>query len=543
MKDCLDLGVLAREIGLPFPAKLQQRAGRWLEGLVGTVHGRGEESEIDLFDALRSQLIIQSRTALADYRLARAVAARTGGKRPAAASVVDPLALQLERRALDALYLAKRALARRLVRWSTRTSSRGGGGDILAVPRQPGHLSDLLPVVRQFRERHGMTTRFGVVDSVASRRIRREGHPVVHLHALGRVRRGAAAALVRRVHDVLADPPHAARVDLDPGELATLGLVARSVVRVNLPDLLRVQAVVETVLRVAPLRAVVVGNPYTFEGRTAALVARSHGLPTACIEHGSIAPRDPRWARCPVDLVCAWGSPSRDALLACGLAPKSIAVTGAPRLDEVVSPVSRSASTLEGPYLLVATSGPGDSVSLVQHLDFIARLYRAAEICRLRFLVKLHPKDRRDHYREAVARHPGARVELRPASRRNTGLEIFDFLRGARALITVTSTAAVDAMVVGVPVIVVAPFETRDLPDLAYLAPDLTLQARTADDLACIAVQAWEGAVPPSIRDGARRYSALHFANPGRAAEAAAQRIAELAWRRGEDLSPASARG
>jgi hypothetical protein len=275
--------------------------------------------------------------------------------------------------------------------------------------------------------------------------------------------------------------------------------------------------------------AMLAGNPYTLEGRTAALVARQLGVPSAAMEHGTIFADSPVWYECPVDLVCAWGQPSRRALLSNGLSESQIRVSGAPRYDEVFR---SSLDPADRKFILVATSGPGDQVNLDQHRHFIRALFEAAATApEISWVVKLHPKDREELYRAPDGSAPSniavTRAEVGPQ-----GLGIFGYLREARALLTVTSSCALDAMAVGVPVITFDVWAEGQTPrGIEFLHRGCTRHVRLASDLATEARRAWCGKEDEPTRAAAETYSAEHFVNRGDAARAVAKELAELAGR------------
>jgi hypothetical protein len=179
--------------------------------------------------------------------------------------------------------------------------------------------------------------------------------------------------------------------------------------------------------------------------------------------------------------------------------------------------------------VLVATSGPGDSVSFPQFQSFIRTLYDAADRTPdLSWLVKLHKKDREEHYQQIRPEgHP--RVRLVRGEFQRDGLSIFDYLRSARALVTISSTAAVDAMAVDVPVIAVDVWPPgKGLTGVEFLERGCTMSVRSAAELAEAANRAWAGQADPQVLEAARTYAAEHFANRGRAAQAVAEQLVSL---------------
>ncbi len=127
---------------------------------------------------------------------------------------------------------------------------------------------------------------------------------------------------------------------------------------------------------------ILAGNPYTLEGRIATRVGQTCGILTAALEHGSIFSYDPIWEDCILDLVCAWGEPSRRALLSCGVHEEQIAVTGAPHLDDMLNLFKARKGRLRITFSQIFWSQlQGREIRSVwkKHRLFIHLLYEAAE--------------------------------------------------------------------------------------------------------------------------------------------------------------------
>lgn len=398
---------------------------------------------------------------------------------------------------------------------------------ILMIPRMPGHLADLLPVASEIRTRFQTPVRFAVVDRRLFPLIRDQGFPVRGLYAVmpsdRRLIRQAINDAGRRLPTLIADLPQ----DGDRSSRCRRELLKRRttlVLETELRDVFRTAACVGSLLDEERPSAVVVGNPYTSEGRITVRAAAARGIKTFAIEHGSIFPNDPCWSDCPAEEVYAWGEPSRRALLSCGVDERRIFVTGGPRHD-VLFRHPESSSDSSGKTVLVAVSGPGDNISLAEHLRFIDLLFRAADQHRnIDWVVKLHRKDRVEYYRPPAG-IPGTNVRVVPADYLRDGRQIFELLRDARVLVTISSTCAVDAMAVDVPVVAVEVWpEGAGIP-VEFLRSGACRRVRTADELAAAVARVFKG--PPDVEreEAARRYAADHFVNRGRAAETVAERI------------------
>jgi hypothetical protein len=411
------------------------------------------------------------------------------------------------------------------------------------APRKPGHLVDLLPVAAVLRDRYGADVRFALVDGRLRERIRAEGFRAGEIYV------GARQALREAIRDCRRLLPEllamidrvaaeAAQEELgddllgcDPIDVESMRRRTRQVVKAHLFDALFTARASDRFITAARPGLVVVGNPCTLEGRLLTIAARARGLPTAAVEHGSLFAGDPYWEECPCDLMCTWGAPSRDALIQCGLRPESIVVTGGPRHDAIFAAGSSvTDKTAAGPpMVLVATSGAGDKVTLEQHQGFIRMLCEAAEQApELRWVVKLHKKDREEFY-AAPMRRVAEQVTLVRGAYQSDGLDIFDWLRKTRALVTVASTAALDAMALDVPVIAVDVWTDGKAPlDVEFLQSGGIRRIKTAAELAAAARDACRGERTAEIDAAARRYAAKHFVNRGGASAAVAEQFMRL---------------
>jgi hypothetical protein len=270
-------------------------------------------------------------------------------------------------------------------------------------------------------------------------------------------------------------------------------------------------------------RVVMVGNPFTIEGRVAAMIARELGVPACCAEHGTIFPNDPYWFHCPVDKVFAWGAPSRDALLSNGLAPSQIVVAGAPRLDAFSGPGKSRR------YVLVATSGAGDQVSMERHLSFISTLLEAASrLPGVQWVIKLHPKDDRRLYEKALRDRGIRNVIVTEGMPDMKGIDIYEFLREAAALVTVVSTAALDALACDVPVVAVVQGGKEEYEHVDFIRRGAVVCVATASELASSIGDLLGGRRNTDVEQAASALVAEHFANRGNAASLIAGELARL---------------
>ncbi len=279
-------------------------------------------------------------------------------------------------------------------------------------------------------------------------------------------------------------------------------------------------------------------------GRAILLEARRRGLPTAGLQHGFIyrhwlnyrhepdemqpsatRPTDRGFPRPDVTLLYD-GYAERHLREAGHFPPASLQVTGSPGLDTLMERMARLTADDLAAVRHEVGAGATDRLVLVatkfaQIQAVFADLVRAAGgVPGVRLVVKCHPAETPEAYLDAS--QDAAHVTVAPAS-----ADLARLVAAARLVVTVNSTVAIDALVLGVPALVVAlpnnltPFVDAGVmmgaPTAADIGPTL---ARAVDD------ERWRA----QAHEAARAFLAQHRMLPdGRAAERAANAIVALA--------------
>jgi hypothetical protein len=202
-------------------------------------------------------------------------------------------------------------------------------------------------------------------------------------------------------------------------------------------------------------------------GRAALLACRAAGVPTVAIQHGIVYPKyfsyrhEADEADCPrPDRTAVFGEAARRLLVTLGgYAPESLVTTGSPRFDELLhaarewdrEAARRERDVADGERLVVIASR-FRAIRDTHHSigSAFAGLVRAIEtLPDVRAIVKPHPAESREPY-AAVLRETGAtRVALvEPQT------DLLRLLHASDALVTVESLSAVEALVLGRPVLV-----------------------------------------------------------------------------------------
>lgn len=361
---------------------------------------------------------------------------------------------------------------------------------VLFWPREITHLQGQVPVAEAMVE-HGKSCAFFACQPRVQSMLRRRSWPAASPFAawpeeVKKSRREGARRAERLAKSPLVDLPAIAKTPVDPKLLAE-ALRARLVEL--LPTACESVANARLALQRFNPRALVLGNDITLEGRAGALVARQQRVPTAVLMHGIFAANDIQRLHA-ADSILVYGQSNRRAMLAAGIENERIAVTGAPYLDQRPVQTGRINPQLahqlqipdDAPMILVATSGAGHSISLRHHQTVIRELARlSATLPEAVFVVKLHRKDRVAHYGPILKELPGAKLRVVAHGTPGYPALIFDWLQGCRILLTGSSTVALEAMLMDVPVVTMD--FCGELKGVDFIDAGATWHVTTREDL------------------------------------------------------------
>lgn len=513
---------------VPEPRAFQEAAGRWLEALTREAAGvstvRLRSCSIDVIEALRSAFILLGGALFREEGTAPLWGTAGPGRHPLdgvpsrrqAAGDSESGPPEGGVTALRARLWTWRHRLHRVRPWQKQP----GRTFLLAVPRTPDHVYDIVPVARVLQD-SGLSTVY-VSFRGLRRLLEKFSVDVVDFTLKGTL---GDLGNVRNAIDCLTKVAERAAASFeDPlGSKDAALQLTRRVFRDGVADAIWFAGRFEEAIGRYRPRVIMVGNPFTIEGRVAALIARELSIPAFCVQHGTIFPNDPYWFHCPVDRVFAWGAPSRDALLSNGLAPTQIVVAGAPRLDAFSGPGKTPS------YVLVATSGAGDQVSMERHLSFISTLFEAASrLPAVQWVIKLHPKDDRRLYEKALRDRGIQNVTVTEGKPDRKGIDIYEFLREAAALVTVVSTTALDALACDVPVVAVLQGGKEEYEHVDFIRRGAVACVGTASELASSISDVLSGRRNTDVEQAASALVAEQFANRGNAASFIAGELARL---------------
>jgi hypothetical protein len=414
-----------------------------------------------------------------------------------------------------------RALAAKVVR-----------ADFVFAPVEPTHLQQMLPVAVALRELGAscifITNRPRLIEALSAAGERPVFSPGSWPGEVSAARARAAAAA--RTFLALPEPALPQLEDVPADRLVA---ILRSTISQHLAMVYESEAVFRRIAGEISPRAIVVGNDLTIEGRVFALCGRRAGIASAAIAHGT-ASGHPFDSCHVVDQFLLFGEQSRRDLIGAGAAPEQLVVCGAPYLDRLPeraksphpSVIRELGIDPARPLVLVATSGPGHGTSRA-HFDRIIAALMHESLARpeTQFVAKLHRKDREANYERARSQVPGSRLHVVPNGAPGLPGTMFEWLGGCSAMVTTASTAAIEAMLVGVPVV------TVDLDGEAtgvdFIEAGATLHVRTTGELSGALDAALDAGIQgPDLRDRVTRYLADAFlALDGQSARRCAEAI------------------
>lgn len=469
---------------------------------------------VEALDVLVSPLFVSALYAL-----------RSDGPQP------RPPARRLVERVRDWAYCRKSGWQQRIAAWR---SAAPEPADVVLWTRDITHTVNMQPLAIALRQR-GVSCGLLACQAAVFNQLRKQNIDAVYtVGAWPKVVRKAKREGVRRAKQLAA----CGRWPVPPfeGPLAdTLERAVRNTVISQLPSTSEAIANARAALARSACRLLVVGNDLTIEGRAGARVAAALGIPSAVFMHGSISATPLHAMHC-ADRLLVFGESQRRDLLRLGIADKAIVVCGIPSLDRRprqtgrIHPLLQSRLGLKSgePWILVATSGPGHSISHAHHEKVVANLARlSASLPDVPVVVKLHRKDRLENYQRALNDRAGAKLFVVPPNARGFPADIFEWLQGPTMLLTGASSTAIEAMLMDVPVITMD--YCNEINGADFIDAGATVHVKTGDALEAAVRKILAGGTPEEVRHRAQNFLKDAFlALDGRAAERGAAVLCDL---------------
>ena len=200
-------------------------------------------------------------------------------------------------------------------------------------------------------------------------------------------------------------------------------------------------------------------------GRAAVAACRAAGIPTVAIQHGIVYPKYYSYRHAPdesdtpvPDATALFGASARRLLVHLGHPrPESLVLTGSPRFDELLERARscdrdalRRAMGAEPGQPLVAVASRFRAIRDTHSAigSAFPSLVASIRALGVRCVVKPHPAESHGEYLAAIGLSDPAIAVLSPSA------DLLDLLIAADALVTVESLSAVEALVVGRPVVI-----------------------------------------------------------------------------------------
>jgi hypothetical protein len=390
------------------------------------------------------------------------------------------------RKARNWAYRAKAAYGERT---AARRCAPPGPTDILFWSRDITHTNIMRPVVAAIGEQGGHCRIMACQPKVLEMLRSVAPDPVYTMGAWPKVVRQARREGTRRAQALARIGAWTQGTASDGSTPREIEAVIRAAVIEFLPLASESIANARAALDALRPKVMVVGNDLTTEGRAGCRVAATRGVASAMFTHGSVNGDALQRLHC-ADRVLVDGKRQFQVLAQQGIAEQRLIVCGAPNLDRLPPQTGRPhpllvphlASQPGDPWILVATSGPGNRISYKHHTVVIEQLERLSlALGDTPVVVKLHRKDRLEHYQRALRNCAESNLIVVPDDAPGVPRSIFDWLQGCSVVLTGASAVAVEAMLMHVPVITMDFCE--EIRDVDFIDAGATVHVRSGGDL------------------------------------------------------------
>lgn len=218
------------------------------------------------------------------------------------------------------------------------------------------------------------------------------------------------------------------------------------------------------ILKTTAAKYIFIGNDLTPEGRLMCLMAQQERRLTGMIQHGLIA-KGPINGLHIVEQFFVYGQGFKDILTQDKESKADqIIVSGAPYLDKILTSkvkdqpihhaIKEKFDIQTSSFFLIAFSGFGDKTSFSHYKKLVSCIIQLIkERPDISFIIKLHRKDKSHYYLQEAGRQKLQKINLAPYLSQGLPESIFDWFQGCKAVITGTSTVAIEAMLLDIPVI------------------------------------------------------------------------------------------
>lgn len=363
------------------------------------------------------------------------------------------------------LFALERSRLRANHEWSS-VKSHGPDGAILFVVEGGSEsiLGTLLPVIRSVQANAGYRPIVVTGDATAAARLAEERIPFLSLYEFpGDVVRHAwmARTALREFHRIATSQGH------DPsrsflGEMKQLGIF--EVLSWRVMFLQQIIDATEDLLR-GSVKGIVTASGVHPIGKTVLTLANRVGVPTVLLQDGFYGegPDALTIGFLPISAqtVCVWGPGFEKILLRYGVGPNRIRITGQPRFDRIVALTGYDSRSEICNVLAIPDKAPL-LVFASQNIFRREEQHRAllqsfadvlASIPEARLVVKLHPAEHPFLWNRAQAALGLQRLRI------VKDIDLYRLLAASDVVMTVFSTVALEALLLGKPLVILTHLE------------------------------------------------------------------------------------
>jgi len=290
----------------------------------------------------------------------------------------------------------------------------------------------------------------------------------------------------------------------------------------------------ERVFEVWKPHAIVGADDVGLAGRAFARMARLFGIPSINVQHSTIDDIL-RYKVVVSDFMALWGNKSLRQMVAEGVPPRILRLTGVPRFDFILSRktgarqrVARDLGIGAGERIALWTPTPYAGITATDSPEINREtLLKILEALKgkgdLRLVVKLHPLDSKERYLSLLKTVGDKRTIVTRST------NVYDLLASCEFLMVCNSTTGIEAMLFEKPIIVV---NLHNIPEnVPYVESGAAIRARSVEELRdCIDSVLNDKGVMDRLEQGRRRFLADYaFKCDGKASQRIINLVEEAA--------------
>ena len=297
----------------------------------------------------------------------------------------------------------------------------------------------------------------------------------------------------------------------------------------------KIKQFIDTVLfynklvRIGFVKGIVVGNDLSVDGRIGVNVFRKNNIKSYCLMHGRVGDDEPLHRTHIANVFIVFGNASYKDLMNIGNKPDTLFIGGAPYLDEIYSTLNgkkvnnsiqkKLKLSIEEPIVLVTLSGPGHCTTFNHFNRIVNSIFEfASENLNYQLIFKLHPKDTLENYVQFIEKYKIENVKVIEHNAKGFPKLIFDWISGIDALITGSSSVAVEAMLLDKPVITID--YNQEYKNVDFIEEGCTIKVSKEIELTNVLLNIKSGnPIINSAKSKGKIFVQNYFANIGSSSE------------------------